>query len=93
MGHSQVSDRPKAPKAKHAVVEEPGSSIPDESIPEYNSDAAAAEMMEDPSRHNSVTSPRHFGSLGSLPRLSSRCDRLTVIQRRIKTIKMPCRKP
>jgi len=64
MGHSQLSDRP---KAKLAVVEDSGSSVPDGSIPEDNSDAAATEMMEDPSRHNSVTSPRHFGSLGSLP--------------------------
>ncbi|CAE7824238.1 unnamed protein product [Symbiodinium sp. CCMP2592] len=64
MGHSQLSDRP---KAKLAVVEGSGSSVPDGSIPEDNSDAAATEMMEDPSRHNSVTSPRHFGSLGSLP--------------------------
>jgi len=63
MAQSQASDRP---KARFDVLEGSSSLTPaDEVLPEENSDAT--ELVEDPSRHNSMQSPKSFGRLGSQP--------------------------
>ncbi|CAE7330419.1 hypothetical protein AK812_SmicGene4882 [Symbiodinium microadriaticum] len=61
MAQSQASDRPKA----RFDVLEGSSSIPADDVLEENSDAT--ELVEDPSRHNSMQSPKSFGRLGSQP--------------------------
>ncbi|CAE7029801.1 unnamed protein product, partial [Symbiodinium sp. CCMP2456] len=60
MAQSQASDRPKA-----RFDAEGSSSAPADEVLEENSDAT--ELVEDPSRHNSMQSPKSFGRLGSQP--------------------------
>jgi len=69
IAHSQTSDRP---RTKLEVVEGSGSfAAGEDTIPEdtsaERSDASATEFMEgDPSRHNSMQSPRNWGRGGSM---------------------------